>query len=194
MRKNPIALVRAFKSAFGKDDRSVSLILRINGAPTGLLGWDDIAAEVGLDDRIWVLPGTLTRDEALAVLAACDCLVSTHRAEGFGRNIAEALLLGVEVLATGFSGCMDFLAPNECVAWAAQPVRPGDYPFSEGLWWAEPDLADLVSKLRVVRARPESLPKRAKRARAIARRHAPKEVGKMLAARLTALFRYHVIG
>ena len=66
--------------------------------------------------------------------------MSPHRAEGFGRNIAEAILLGIPVLATAFSGCMDFLAPEEGLPFEPTPLRDGDYPFGEGLWWAEPSI------------------------------------------------------
>jgi len=80
-------------------------------------------------------------------VGACDCLVSLHRSEGFGRNIAEAQLLGLQVIATGYSGCTDFLAPDESVRWIPRPVG-GDYPFGEGLFWADPDIEDAARMMR----------------------------------------------
>ena len=97
---------------------NVALLLRVNGNPDCQLGWAEIATECAADRRITVLAGTLDRRAALGVVAASDCLVSPHRAEGFGRNIAEAILLGIPVLATAFSGCTDFLAPDEGLPFA----------------------------------------------------------------------------
>ena len=106
--------------------------------------WFHIAREIAADLRIKVLAGTLDRNEALGVIAACDCLVSPHRGEGFGRNIAEAILMGVPVLATAFSGCMDFLAPEEGIPFSLGPVQPGDYPFGDGQLWAEPSVEEMA--------------------------------------------------
>jgi glycosyltransferase involved in cell wall biosynthesis len=151
-RKNPTALVRGFQLAFPRKVRDVALLLRVNGVlPEG----PDRCAlfhEIGTDQRIVVMEGTLDRVDAISLTASCDCLVSPHRAEGFGRNIAEAILLGVPVLATAFSGCEDFLAPGEGLAFNLQEVSAGQYPFGEGLLWAEPDVTDMADKMKLRRA------------------------------------------
>ena len=150
-RKNPLGLVRAFRLAFPAVDTRVALLLRVNGHPDAQPGWAELAAACVADCRISILAGTLDRRAALGVIAASDCLVSPHRAEGFGRNIAEAILLGIPVLATGFSGCTDFLAPEEGLPFEPTPLRDGDYPFGEGLWWAEPSIAEMANRMRQVR-------------------------------------------
>jgi glycosyltransferase involved in cell wall biosynthesis len=158
-RKNPLGLVRAFRRAFPPRDRRVALLLRVNGNPDDHAGWLHVARECAADPRITILAGALSRDEALGIVAACDCLVSPHRGEGFGRNIAEAILLGVPVLATAFSGCMDFLAPEEGISFLPTPVQPGDYPFCEGQWWAEPAIEEMADRMRTIRrARQTALP------------------------------------
>lgn len=148
-RKNPEGAVRAFRRAFpekASDADRVRLILRVNGK-TGLPGWERVVAEIGSDRRIIVLEGTMDRPRAVALMAGCDCLVSLHRSEGFGRNIAEAKLLGLKVVATGYSGCVDFLKREERVAYTMVPV--GDnYPFGQGFYWAEPDIEDAARKMR----------------------------------------------
>ena len=161
-RKNPIALVRAFRRAFAQADASVALLLRVNGTPDAAQpAWRDLAAAIAGDPRIIVRDGTLSRADALALLAACDALVSPHRSEGFGRNIAEAILLGLPVRATGFSGSADFLRPAESLAWTPRAVAPGEYPFGEGQSWAEPDPEHLVAALRELRAGARPDPARA---------------------------------
>lgn len=155
-RKNPVALVRAFQLAFGRKDKSVALHLRANGRIPAGSRLTELKAEINADHRIQVSEKTLSRDEALASTAACDCFVSPHRAEGFGRNIAEAILLHVPVLATAFSGCQDYLAPDEHLLFRLVPVRLGEYPHGEGQVWAEPDICDMVDKMqRVKRGTPD---------------------------------------
>jgi len=44
--------------------------------------------------------------------------ISPHRSEGFGRGMAEALQLGVDVIATAYGGNTDF-----CTGPLAHPVR-----------------------------------------------------------------------
>lgn len=153
-RKNPDGVVHAFRRAFPIDSADadrVRLLLRVNGATEGP-GWTKVQQAVADDPRVVVIEGTMERGRALAMLAASDCLVSLHRSEGFGRNIAEAKLLGVKVIATGYSGCLDFLEPEECVGFDRTPVG-ADYPYGAGLCWAEPDLEDAAAKMRAAASR-----------------------------------------
>jgi glycosyltransferase involved in cell wall biosynthesis len=82
--------------------------------------------------------------------SVCDCFVSLHRAEGFGRNIAEAMLLGKPVIVSAFSGNRDFT--NEETAFlvhgALIPVRSGEYPFHEGQVWLDPDVEAAADAMR----------------------------------------------
>jgi len=187
-RKNPIALVRAFRKAFDENDNTVALLLRVNGDPRGHPGWEELEDAASADSRIHTWLGTLDRPDALGILASCDCLVSPHRAEGFGRNIAEAILLGLPVLATGFSGNVDFMEPEELIAWTPRALAPGDYPFGEGMWWAEPDVADMARKMMIVRERlrdfswPASIP--SQRKKRMEDQHSPASAGRRYARRL----------
>ena len=138
------------------------------------------------------MEATLERTEALALLASCHCLVSPHRAEGFGRNIAEAILLQKPVLATAFSGCLDFLQPSERLSFLPGNVQPGDYPFADGLEWADPDITDMAAKLQLVRKRMrrcahDERRRLALRARDFARTYSPQAAGQRFAGRLAEL-------
>jgi glycosyltransferase involved in cell wall biosynthesis len=188
-RKNPQAAVRAFRAAFPASDKTVGLVLRANGSPHAAPGWAEVMAATGDDPRILCVSGTLPRPRALALLRACDALVSPHRAEGYGRNIAEAILLRRPVLATGFSGCVDFLKPQEMIAWTRRAVRAGDYPFAEGMWWAEPDEADLARKMQTLRAAPPEARWLGQRARAFNAQFSPAAAGRRYAKRLAEICR-----
>jgi hypothetical protein len=94
----------------------------------------------------------MRRPEILALFNACDCFVSLHRAEGFGRCLAEALLLGKQVVATGFSGNLDYCQEPRVaiVRHKLVPLREGDYMWGNGQSWAEPDIDHAAEQMRSV--------------------------------------------
>jgi len=87
---------------------------------------------------------------ASGLIERCDCFVSLHRSEGFGRGIAEAMMLRKPVIVTGYSGNMDFTnSQNACIVdYRLVDVGPGEYPFPEGQRWADPDLEQAASYMR----------------------------------------------
>ncbi|OLN24368.1 Glycosyltransferase [Desulfovibrio sp. DV] len=189
-RKNPLAAVAAFREAFPGGHEPVGLVLKTMNPRTDDPRWRAVAAAAAADRRIAILADTLDRGEALGLFAACDAYLSPHRAEGFGRTLAEAMLLGKPVIATGYSGNADFLTPETGfpVAYRLVPVGPGEYPFGQGMLWAEPDRAELVRALRLVLANPGLARKRGQAGRElITSRHAPATVGAAYLARLRQL-------
>ena len=47
------------------------------------------------------------------MIASCDCYVSLHRSEGLGLTMAEAMYFGKPVIATAYSGNLDFMNDGE---------------------------------------------------------------------------------
>ncbi|BAH74840.1 glycosyltransferase family 4 protein [Solidesulfovibrio magneticus] len=186
-RKNPQAAIDAFRQAFPTGREPVGLVLKTMSARPEDPRWQLLQAAAAADRRIAVLAETLDRGEALGLFAACDAYVSPHRAEGFGRTMAEAMLLGRPVIATAHSGNADFLTPDTGfpVAYRLVPVGQGDYPFGEGLLWAEPALESLAANMRLVANQPTLARRRALAGRElIAARHAPHSVGTAYRRRL----------
>ena len=186
-RKNPMAAINAFRRAFPSGGELVGLVLKTMNARPEDPRWQLLLAAAAADRRIAVLAETLDRGEALGLFAACDAYVSPHRAEGFGRTLAEAMLLGRPVIATAHSGNADFLTPDTGfpVAYRLVPVAPGDYPFGEGLLWAEPDLESLAKNMRLAADQPALARRRALAGRdLIAARHDPRTVGTAYLGRL----------
>lgn len=141
-RKNPVAVAnlwRKFRKSRPFDDVQLILKLRCSdGAavdPREMLGCD-------LPPDVVCLTEDLSCYGARSVIAACDGLISLHRAEGFGRGMAEAMLAGKIACATGWSGNCDFMsaANSLLVDYSLVDVPCGEYPHGDGQQWAEPDV------------------------------------------------------
>ncbi len=187
-RKNPEGTIDAFVRAFPKGSERVQLILKtIHGhhRPAALSRIVDRARQ---DGRIVVIDGAMPRGAICAMLAAADAYVSLHRAEGFGRPIAEAMMLDTPVVATGWSGCADFLTAETGypVSSTQRAVRSGEYPFAAGSW-AEPDVEHAADQMRALFRDPERA-NRIGRAKAFVEARLAKEpVAAIVAAQLDRL-------
>lgn len=151
-RKNPEAAVAAFRQAFADGAKNVRLLVKsINGErfPDRLRA---LAAAVADDCRIEVRDGFLSREEMFGLQSAVDSYVSPHRAEGFGLGMAECMYLGKPVIATGYSGNLDFMDRENSllVDYRMVPLHEGEYPFGEGQRWAEPDIGHMARLMRQV--------------------------------------------
>lgn len=156
-RKNPLACVKAFKAAFPRGDEPVGLVVKAMRAPDDNPIWRALLAEAAWDRRIQVISETLSRGRLLDLYRACDCFVSLHRAEGFGRGIAEAMMLGKPVIVTGYSGNLDFttLTTAALVDYRRTVLTQEDYAFGAGLSWAEPDVENAAWWMRTLVAKPD---------------------------------------
>jgi glycosyltransferase involved in cell wall biosynthesis len=149
-RKNPLGLLRAFQAAFRGDDR-VHLAIKVTRGDTRPLEFQrlrDAADALGVTLINTVLP----REDVAALMNACDCYVSLHRAEGFGYTMAEAMLLGKPVIATNYSANLEFMDDSTAllVDTAMVPIGPGHDPYPADAVWAEPDLDHAAALMRRV--------------------------------------------
>jgi glycosyltransferase involved in cell wall biosynthesis len=78
------------------------------------------------------------------LINSCDAYVSLHRAEGFGLGLAESMFFSKPVIATGYSGNLDFMNnKNSCIVpYKLIKLKKNAYPFWENQFWAEPSIAD----------------------------------------------------
>ncbi|MEM8623213.1 MAG: glycosyltransferase [Pseudomonadota bacterium] len=170
-RKNPLAAVEAFTRAFsgGSGDANVRLIVKTTPPVTGHWGdpngmWERITAAAEADPRIQIIVDRLPFDTLLGLIASADCLISPHRAEGFGYMPAYALMLGCPVIATDYSGTRDFVTEKTGypVPWSEREVRPGEsiFPVS-GATWADISVDALAQAMRQVRRAPDEARARA---------------------------------
>ena len=148
MRKNPSAVVEAFSRAFDVDDRA-TLLLKVGRAEHDGMNFAHLRRQAG-GRSIRFLTTPLSRARCNGLLAACDCYVSLHRSEGFGLSLAEAMLLGKPVIATAYSGNMDFMTPENgmLVDYKLTPVPEGLPFYKPGPRWAEPSVDHAAEWMR----------------------------------------------
>ncbi len=154
-RKNPLGVIEAFKRAFAPGAGPRLVIKSVNGnAVPRELARMQVAAEGRAD--IEIRDGYEIEARQRALTAACDCYVSLHRAEGYGLVLAESMAAGKPVIATAYSGNLEFMTPETSVLVPYEleriPVGCGPYPPTAS--WAEPDLEAAALAMRELAADP----------------------------------------
>lgn len=141
-RKNPSACIEAFTKAFPKKDEAVNLVIKSMDGALFSTEFDRLVQEAKNDSRIHLIDASYQSDEMIGLMQSCDCFISLHRSEGIGLGLAQSMLLGKPVIATGYSGNTDFtLEDNSClVKYNLIEVGKKEYPFAKGQVWADPDV------------------------------------------------------
>lgn len=139
-RKNPLAVVRAFRQAFG-DRRDVHLAVKCLHAHDRPRDMGAVMAALDGAPNVSLILSTLSGAEMRGLVAQCDAFVSLHRSEGFGLPLAEAMLAGKPVIATAYSGNVDFMTPDNSllVDYRLVPIERDHGPYRRGAEWADPD-------------------------------------------------------
>lgn len=174
-RKNLDALLRVFARLIHSSP-GISLVLkqyRMN-------------LSFGGGSRIVSIGENVSEGRLAALHAGALAYVSPHRGEAWGLGLSEAMSHGVPVLATGWSGNMEFMDQRNSV-----PLRYDLEPVGERMsrmlphfrpemLWARVDEEHLLREmLRLVRRGQD--PAMCQRARAVAERFSPRRVSRILA-------------
>lgn len=189
-RKNPEAVIEAFVRAFPEGGHDVQLLIKSSNGhrhPEKLRALLNAAKR---SSRVVVRDDVLDREDMLALQRCSDAYVSLHRAEGFGLGLAECMGLGKPVIATAWSGNLEFMtAENSClVDFHLVPVNEGEYVHHEGQRWAEPDIAHAaVYMRRLASDRAYAAAIGARAARDVREHLAPTVVAQAIIDRLEAL-------
>ena len=179
-RKNIPLMIKNFLKAFSNHPNPPALVLKINGANFSILDRYDVVkninkikdefSQVDLKPNIYLIHGDLTIEEMsilynhLKIKAFLTC---TH-GEGYGRPMAEATCCDLPVIASKWSGHMDFLTDKESLLisgfvkevpksmiWKPIIVEPSK--------WFNVNEADVVRKLRMFHKKYKLISKKAKR-------------------------------
>lgn len=160
-RKGVDALLQAYFSEFDGDS-DVSLILKTFPNPHNTVGelLERLqGAHPNPPDVRWI-DRDLPEREIHGLYNLADCYVHCARGEGFGLPVAEAMLAGVPVIATPYSGLADFVSDETAITVKFRLTDAASHVGTTGSMWAEPDMEDLGAALqRVIAERGKSASK-----------------------------------
>lgn len=149
-RKNPEGLVQAFLEAF-ENDSSVLLIIKSRNGKYQKKYMNRLLNMINSHQNIEFRDINYTRDENLSLIKHCDCFVSLHRAEGLGLHLAEAMALSKPVIATNYSGNLEYMNKNNSLLIDYELLPVGDrYAFSTKSYWAEPNIKHAAKLMRLI--------------------------------------------
>ena len=127
---------------------------------------------------------TLSKADVYCLINSIDCIISLHRAEGFGLTLLEAMSLNTLVAATFYSGNVDFMKPEHSLAvpyssWLLSKEHP---PYVAGTLWAEPSIEICCEQLLEAIDNPIKQAELTKKAKAyVDLRYSPQAISKILA-------------
>lgn len=185
-RKNPSAVVEAFKKAFGEDEKVMLVLKSINGeiCPEK---FKELKNSIGNSRNIKLINGFWDKAGVHSLIANCNCYVSLHRAEGFGLTMAEAMLYGKPTIATAYSANTDFMNVNNAflVGYEMKTLDEDFGHYKKDNIWAEPNILHAAELMRRVFDFPKQSKAVGKKASAdIERMLSPEVVGEKMKRRL----------
>ena len=165
-RKNLFLTLKWLCETF-KDDKDVGIILKTNhgrgtkidkGITTNKV--NQLAKDVRLGEfpKIHLVHGNLSPLEMVSLYShrSVQCFVSLTRGEGFGLPLLESAAMGIPIIATNWSGHLDFLKlgkfiPIKYEMQAIPESRVDNRIFIKNSRWAQPDEEDFKKKIKKFR-------------------------------------------
>jgi glycosyltransferase involved in cell wall biosynthesis len=167
-RKNPDAAVEAYLQAFPEPDGRAMLVCKVTRPDQAPAEFAKLKSRIGARQDIRLMTERLEDEGVWRLIASADVILSLHRSEGYGLVLAEAMKLRRCVVATGWSGNMDFMDAGNSVPIPFRRVQvkdPQKQYVSPGQSWAEADVAAAADALRRLEADPTARRRLGERAR-----------------------------
>lgn len=190
-RKNPQAVIAAYRQAFGPHFAHTQLVIKVSHAaqfPEQVAQLREALASV----QGVLIDSMLDRQRLDALFQMADAYVSLHRAEGFGLTLTEAMSLAKPVIATNYSGNTDYMHEGNSypIQYHLVPIKKTVGPYEAGSLWAEPDIDHAAFAMQqVVTDREEATYKGVVAAQEIANRYNYQRVASRMAKRLREVSR-----
>lgn len=150
-RKNVLGSIEIFCRAFPVPTDQW-LVLKISGVKEKAEAFNEIINKTLGRKNILILDKQIDENEMEKLINTWDIFLSPHRSEGFGLVIAECLARQKPVIATGWSGNLDYMEglDSMLIPYRLSPVRDRDMVYSPNAVdrWAEPDIDIAVRMLQ----------------------------------------------
>jgi GT2 family glycosyltransferase/glycosyltransferase involved in cell wall biosynthesis len=188
-RKNPRMVIEAFREAFSADE-NVFLVIKFHSTSMEPAITRQITRALRGADNVLIIADVLSEPDMAKLRAACDCFVSAHRSEGFGLNIAEFMALGKPVIATAYSGNMEFFdaSVGYPVAYGLVEVESQAASYMPHYVWADPRPESLKAQFRSVYEDQKGAWARGRKAaKRMAEQFSAAQIGRDIRARLAAI-------
>lgn len=157
-RKNLSGAIDAFMMGVSQDPNCWLIVKTRNLDPTADAS-KTVIEKCAAHPRIILLNQSLSENEKWALLSQCDVFLSLHRSEGFGLVIAEAMSIGKAVIATGWSGNLEFMDENTAFTTPFRLIEAQDqsnvYQNLTAQQWADPDIEAAAKRLHHLVSNPE---------------------------------------
>ena len=149
-RKNPGAVIEAFRRAF-RPNEPVVLVLKTINAEHERAARDSLGQQSTGTNIFWI-DKHISSSALNALFASIDCYVSLHRSEGLGLGMAQAMYLGKPVIATNYSGNLEYMNSENSllVDYAMTELQHDSGPYERGTHWAEADVNHAANLMRFV--------------------------------------------
>lgn len=151
-RKNVLSLIKVFRKTFDTGENNAFLTIKTSLSTRFPEEKKQILDAIGSSERIKIVEKIFDKNSLNNLISHCDCYISLHRAEGFGLTMAEAMFLGKPVIATGYSGNLEFMNPENSFLVQAQKIssQSAVINYDSNTVWSEPDLQQTEEYLRIV--------------------------------------------
>lgn len=153
-RKNPMGAISAWMAAFPEPDGRAHLTVKTLRIESPDENASTLLALTRGRNDITLRQENLSADAMDELVASHDILISLHRAEGFGLALADGMSAGLCVMATQWSGNMDFMKPDNSVLVPARLVPADTRHNGPEAQWAEPDTLIAADALKRLIANP----------------------------------------
>lgn len=152
-RKSPHALIETFLREFA-DAADAVLVVKTNPAAScvAALALAEARSRTRSRARVELRAEAWSDAQVEALHARGDCYVSLHRGEGWCYPLFEAAARSTPVVATNFSGPLEYLSADDhaLVRFRLEQVRQPYVYYHPRMRWAEPDFAHAAELMRCV--------------------------------------------
>ncbi len=196
-RKNVLNLIRVFRETFDQGENNAFLTIKTSRSQKFPSEKEQILQAIGDSKKIKIVEKIFDKNALNYVISNCDSYISLHRSEGFGLTMAEAMYFSKPVIATGYSGNLEFmneensfLVPAEVIASDSNVIN-----YAANTVWSEPSLKEAAVCLKTVYEGKDQVQEKAEKGhQTIVEDLSLKRVGQLIKKRGEELFAEKRIG